>query len=369
VINERIDVAVVAPSMAILGGQAVQAARLVEAWKDDPEVRTRLVPINPTPGKLLRPAVRVKYARTVVTQSAYWPLLFRELRTADVVHVFSAAYFSFLLAPLPAVLVARALGRRVLMNYRSGEAPDHLRRSRLARRTLASVDLNVVPSDFLRDVFSGFGIEAAVVPNVVDLEKFAFRRRESVRPRLLSTRNFEGLYRLDCTLRAFRVVQDRYPEATLTLVGDGSRRRHLESLVEELGLRGVSFEGRVSPGEIQRHYQRADVYVQTPDIDNMPASVLEAYACGVPVVSTDAGGVPAILDDSVHGLLAPRGDHEAVAKCILRLLEEPGLAERLAANSRATCDDYTWARVRPKWLSLYRQLLAPAGMQTGSRAA
>ena len=80
-------------------------------------------------------ASRVKYLRTVMTQLAYWPLLLRELRRADVVHVFSASYFSFLLAPLPAVLIARLLGKPVVMNYRSGEGPDHLRRSRVARAT------------------------------------------------------------------------------------------------------------------------------------------------------------------------------------------------------------------------------------------
>src|SRR5687768_445141 len=171
----RLKVAVVAPSLGILGGQAVQADRLLKCWQDDPEIEAWLVPVNPIPPKPFAGALRVKFARTAATQVTYWPLLLRELRKADVVHVFSASYFSFLLAPLPAVLVARLYGKPVVMNYRSGEAPDHLRRSAVARATLRHVDRNVVPSRFLQVVFAPFGIAAEVIPNIVDSTRFAFR--------------------------------------------------------------------------------------------------------------------------------------------------------------------------------------------------
>jgi hypothetical protein len=100
------------------------------------------------------------------------------------VHIFSASYTSFLLAPLPAMIVARALGRPVVLNYRSGEAPDHLARSAIARATLARVDRNVVPSPFLAEVFARYGIESTVIPNVVDRDRFRFRTRPALAPRL-----------------------------------------------------------------------------------------------------------------------------------------------------------------------------------------
>lgn len=360
--HRPVNVAVVAPSMGILGGQAVQADRLLEAWRDDPDVRAWLVPINPTPPWPLHYATRVSYARTVATQLTYWPLLLRELRRADVVHVFSASYFSFLLAPLPAVLIARLLGKPVVMNYRSGEAPDHLARSAIARATLRSVDRNAVPSRFLQDVFAGFGIGSEVIPNIVDVDRFAFRTREALRPRLLSTRNFEPLYNVACTLRAFRIVQDRHPGASLTLVGAGSQDGALRQLASELGLANVTFAGRVEPAEIWRFYADADIYLQTPNIDNMPASVLEAFASGCAVVATSAGGVPAILTDHVHGLLVDCDDHRAAAASVLRLIDDPVLAARLAGAARASCDAYRWDAVRAKWVALYRTLTRSAGV-------
>lgn len=357
-----LNVAIVAPSMRILGGQAVQADRLIRAWAGDRDVRAWLVAINPVPPSVLRYALEVKFVRTLATQLTYWPLLVRELRRADVVHVFSASYFSFLLAPLPAVVVARLLGKPIVMNYRSGEAPDHLRRSAIARRILRSVDANAVPSVFLQEIFAAYDIHAEIVPNIVDGDQFRFRRREPLKPNILSTRNFETLYNVACTLRAFRRVQDRYPEATLTLVGSGSEDAPLKRLAADLRLQHVRFAGRVSPEDIWRYYAQADIYLQTPDIDNMPSSVLEAFASGCPVVSTEAGGVPAILTDEVHGLLVTRDDEHAAAGAVIRLLEDPPLAVRLAEAGRTACDRYRWSAVRGQWLALYREILRPSAL-------
>jgi L-malate glycosyltransferase len=352
----KLRVAIVAPTTRILGGQAVQAQRLVNAWKDDPDVDAWLVPVNPVPPAPFSRLLAIKFVRTIVTQILYWPLLFRELRRADIVHVFSASYSSFLLAPLPAILVAKALGRPVILNYRSGEAPDHLKRSAIARWAIARVDGSIVPSRFLVDVFASFGFQAVAVPNVVDLKRFAFRERHPVGPKLLSTRNFDNLYNVACTLRAFKLVQKSWPNASLTLVGGGARESDLRALSAQLKLDHVVFAGRVPPDVIHEYYAAHDIYVQTPDIDNMPTSVLEAYASGLPVVSTEAGGVPAILTHGQFGLLAPLDDHLAVAARILLLLEQPGFARELADNAYATCGAFSWEHVREQWLSQYRQV-------------
>ena len=269
---------------------------------------------------------------------------------------FPASYLSFLLAPLPAVLVARLLRKPVVLNYRSGEAPDHLRRSRLARFVLHGVEVNVVPSTFLQDVFARFEIPAEIIPNIVDLGLFAFRDRVDLRPRLLCTRNFEPMYNVSCTLRAFELVQAKYPDATLTLVGAGSQAEALRQQVAAGRLRNVHFAGAVAPSEMWRYYADTDIYIQTPEIDNMPTSVLEAFSSGCPVVSTSAGGVPAILEDGVHGFLVPCGDHSAAADRVLKLLAAPQMARHVAAQARETCERYRWSAVRADWLDLYRRL-------------
>ena len=195
----------------------------------------------------------------------------RELRRAAVVHAFSASYSSFLLAPLPAVIVAKLFGKPVILNYHSGEAPDHLRRSAIARFVMRHiVDANVVPSTFLRDVLATFDIDAEVVPNTIDLRQFAYRSRNPLRPRLLCTRNFEPLYNISCVLRAFARIQAQHPDATLTLVGSGSQEAALRAEAAALQLDNVTFAGRVAPLDIQRYYAGADIYIQAPSIAYLP---------------------------------------------------------------------------------------------------
>ena len=350
-------VAIVVASMRILGGQAVQAQRMLDGWQGGADaVEAWLVPINPVPPAPFDRLLKIKYVRTVVTQLWYWPLLLRELRRADIVHAFSASYTSFLFAPLPAIIVAKLLGKPVILNYHSGEAPDHLRRSAIARRVMGYwVDLNVVPSPFLRDVLASFDIEAQVVANTIDLRQFTYRRRNPLRPRLICTRNFEPLYNVSCVLRSFARVQERHPDASLLLVGSGSQESALRAEAARLRLHHVTFAGRVAPSEIPRYYADADIYVQAPSIDNMPLSVLEAFASGLPVVSTRVGGVRSILREGLDGLLAPDNDDTAIAVHVLKLLDDPAYARLLAAAAHATLPSYEWDVVREGWLRVYRQ--------------
>ena len=349
-------VAVVVASRRIIGGHSVQAGWLLDAWRSDGSVDAWIVPIDPVPPAPIDRLLSVKYLRTVVTQLWYWPLLVRELRAADVVHVFAASYASFLLAPLPAVIIAKLLGKPVVLNYHSGEAPDHLRRSAVARFVLRRlVDANVVPSPFLRDVFRSFEIDAEVVPNIVDLRRFTYRVRDPLRPRLLCTRNFEPLYNLSCVLRAFAKIQAQYAAATLTLVGSGSQDITLRQEAAALRIENVTFAGRVAPSEMHRYYANADIYVQAPSIDNMPLSLLEAFASGLPVVSTNVGGVPSMLRHGSDGLLVADNDADALADRVIQLLVDPALATRLAESAHRTLTAYVWPVVRDGWLHAYHR--------------
>jgi glycosyltransferase involved in cell wall biosynthesis len=151
-------------------------------------------------------------------------------------------------------------------------------------------------------------------------------------------------------------VQKSWPNASLTLVGGGPLEKQLRALAAELQLAHVEFAGRVPPDEIADYYADHDIYVQSPNIDNMPTSILEAYASGLPVVSTEAGGVPAILTDGEHGFLTPLDDDVALAEHLLKLLEQPGVAREVAQNAYAMCQAFSWQQVREQWLSHYQQV-------------
>lgn len=353
----RLRVLIIAPSLDILGGQAVQAARLLNHLHDEPSLKIGFLPINPRLPGILRKLQSIKYVRTIVTSIMYGVTLLSQVRKYDVVHTFSAAYFSFVLAPTPAILIAKLYRKKVVLNYHSGEADDHLRRwRRTAIATCRLADVIAVPSEYLVRVFAEHGLPARAIFNIIGAETFRFRQRRPLTPVFLSNRNLESHYGVDGVLRAFARIQESIPEARLTVAGDGSQRHSLERLAQELNLRHVEFTGQIEQGEVFKQYDAADIYLNGSKIDNQPLSLLEAFACGLPVVTTNAGGIPDIVTHEQTGLLVECGDHEALARAALRLLKDHALSERIISQARAECGKYSWEAVRDQWLELYEQL-------------
>jgi L-malate glycosyltransferase len=347
-------IAFVAPTLGILGGQGIQAATLADALRKDGWALD-FIPINPGFPRGLRWLRRVPYARTLLNEALYVMRL-PSLRRADVVHVFSASYWSFLLAPAPAILAARCLGKRVVLNYRSGEADDHLARwGVLVHPWLRLVDEIVVPSEYLRAIFARHGYRTRVIPNVVDLSHFRYRERGAPEPRLVSTRNLEPYYRVDNTLEAFALVRARYPEATLTLAGFGREERRLRRLAASLGSDGIRFVGRVEPSAMPGLLDGADIFVNSSVVDNQPVSILEAFASGLPVVSTGTGDIASLVRDGETGLLVPPDDPAALAKAVTMLLEQPERAAGMARRARREIETFTWSHVRALWAGVYAE--------------
>lgn len=346
-------IALVAASLDILGGQAVQARVLHEhlqadGWDVD------FVPVNPRFPAGLRFLRDVRYVRTLLNQALYLPSLAR-LRDSDVVHILCASYWSFLLAAAPALLVARALRKRVILNYHSGEAADHLANwGALVHPWLRLADEIVVPSEFLADVFARQGYRARVVHNVVDLTRFPYRARSTLRPALFSNRNFERHYRVDNNLRAFALLRERHGDALLVVAGQGSEEPQLRTLASSLGLDGVRFAGRVAPEAMPALYDQADVFVNSSVVDNQPLSILEAFAAGVPVVSTATGAIASMVRDGETGAIVAPDDPEAMAKAIDDLLSHPAQAGRMAERARDQLHAFSWPSTRDGWFEVYR---------------
>ena len=139
-------------------------------------------------------------------------------------------------------MISRLFGKTIVLNYHSGEAEDHLRRSgRVTKWLLGLADDIVVPSEFLVEVFKKFGFEAIAIANHLDVSAIPYRERSRLHPRIIVARTLNTLYNIPCALRAFRIVQDKHPQSEMVILGDGSQRKNLETLAEELHLKNVDF--------------------------------------------------------------------------------------------------------------------------------
>jgi glycosyltransferase involved in cell wall biosynthesis len=352
--TDRPRIMLVVASLDILGGQGIQAKSLLEGLRER-GYAVDLLPVNPRFPVGLGWLRRLPYVRTLFNQLFYLPSLVA-LRKSDVAHVFSASYWSFLLAPVPALLAAKLFGKRAVLHYHSGEAEDHLSRwGALVHPWLRMADEIVVPSGYLQDVFARHGYVTRVVKNVVDTGRFAYRERSPLQPRLLSVRNFEPHYRVEDVIRAFPLIKARYPEASLTVAGYGSEERRLQSLAANSDVEGIRFIGRVEPESVPALYASADIFLNAAVIDNQPVSILEAFASGLPVVSTGTGDIAAMLCHGEAGVLVSPQDPAALASAVAGLLDDPQKALTLARRARAEAETYTWDRISPEWAEVYRK--------------
>ncbi len=366
----RLRVLVIAPSLDMLGGQSRQAARLIGRLREESSLDVSFLAVNPCLPGVLRKLHGVKFMRTVVTTLWYWATLLKEAGKYDILHVFSASYYSYMLSAMPAILVGKLFGKKTILNYRSGEAEDHLQNWRLtAIPVMRLADVIVTPSGYLVDVFARFGLPARPIFNIVELDRFQFRDRRPLKPVFLTSRLLEPLYNVPCVLRAFALIQKRIPEARLTVAGEGFLREELESLARELGLRNTEFIGRVPFEKMPEMYDSADIYLTATDLDNMPSSITECLASGLPVVTTDAGGIPYIVSHEETALIVARNDHEAMAASALRLLEDNDLAAGIAARAREHCRKFSWQGVQGEWLALYHELASAEPMPESRRIA
>ena len=348
---------IIAPSHDILGGQSVHAAQLVKEFGKEPALRVSFLPINPRAPGFLKYLQRVKFIRTITTSLIYLIKLLTKIPHHDVIHVSSAAHTGFIISTMPPIYLGKLFGKKVVPNYHAGQAVEHLREwKRTAIPTARLADAVVVPSNWLVGVFAEHGLSARAIFNHVELDDFHFRERKPLRPLFLSNRNFNPIYNVSCVLRAFALIQKRFHDARLTVVGDGAQRAELEGLARDLELSNVEFTGRVAPDEMPKFCDGADIYLNASNVDNMPLSILEAFAAGLPVVTTDAGGIPYVVSHEQTGLLVEMNDHEAMAAAAIRLLEDEELAARLTGNARAECAKYRWDVVREEWLDFYRKV-------------
>ncbi len=351
-----VRILIVAPSLAIMGGQAVQADLLLRNFRAE-GVEVGFQPHNPVPWRPLNYLTRIKYVRTAIVSLFYLAGLFMRIPKHDVIHIFSASYRSFILAPVPAILISRLFGKKCILNYRSGEADDHLTRAgKRLFRIIRSADKIVVPSGYLVDVFAKHGFAAEAIYNIADLTMFRYRDRSSIAPNILVSRNLEPLYDIETAIRAFDIFRTAHPGATITIVGSGSDAKRLKKLVALEGIRDVVFTGRVERAEIARWYDQADIFLNTSVIDNMPVAIVEAFHCGLPVVTTNAGGIPYIVRDRENGLLVPVQAVAAVANALQKVFADSQLRSRIISGARRDAIKYSWDQVKQHWADKYLEL-------------
>ncbi len=335
------------------GGMANQTRQLAALLRES-GVEVELVQVNPP----YRPAWlgRFKGVRAVARLLPYALALWRTAGRVDVLHVMANSGWSWHLFAAPAVWIGWLRRCPVVLNYRGGELATFLAgASKVVLPSMRRAHTVIVPSGFLQSILARHGIAASIVPNVVRLDRFAPGPARPCKPCILVARNLEAIYDNATALRAFALIVAVHPQALLVIAGSGPLRDELIALSVELNVaHAVQFTGAVDNHAMPALYAAADLMLNPSTVDNTPNSVLEALACGVPVVTTNVGGIPFLVDHERTALLVPPCSPQVMASAALRLLADPVLAAQLREAGRLHVQQFRWESVRPLLFDTYR---------------
>lgn len=287
--------------------------------------------------------------------------LWRQRSRIDVqlIQVYSGA--SFVIADLASALGKR-LGQKLVCILHGGGLPEFARRHPAwVRRVLRRADKLVAPSPFLQRELDWLGLPVRVIPNHIDLALFPYHRRTNLRPRLLWMRTFHPIYNPEMAVRVVARLQRQAPDIRLTMAGSPDvSLAEVKRLAGRLGVaEPIDFVGFLDQTEKIHLASHHDIYLNTNRIDNMPVTVIEMGALGLPVIATSVGGVPDIITHGESGLLVPDDDDLAMAEAVKRLLHEPALAGRLSQAGRRFAERCAWENVRQQWEHTLTELFGP----------
>lgn len=295
-----------------------------------------------------------RYVRLL--QIAY--TLLTRARQFDVMMVQTFGGPSFVVEDL-ATWIGKTFGKKMVIHLRGGAMPEFMARfPGWSRRVLRRADVIIVPSEYLARAIEKYGFHSRVIPNVINLPAYEYRLRRTLQPKLFWMRSFHQAYNPAMAVRVLARLRSKESSATLVMAGqDKGLESEVRRLAEELGLDGaVRFCGFADMEKKAEEGNAADIFINTNSIDNTPVAVLEACAMGLPVVSTDVGGVPDLLTDGVTGLLVKNDDVESMVAAIERLLGDPDLAGRLSENGLKLARSCSWFNVLPVWKQLIAEL-------------
>lgn len=224
--------------------------------------------------------------------------------------------------------------------------------------------VTAVSEDLRKDTLKHFNItrDITVIPNFIDLEKFQRQRKDHFKTAIcpngekliVHTSNFRKVKRVDDVVRIFKKISDTIP-ARLLLVGDGPERGHIEGLCRELGIYDeVRFLGKLEA--VEEVLSVADLFLMPSEKESFGLAALEAMACQVPVVSSNAGGIPELNVDGVTGFTADIGDVEDMTQKALHILSEENL-DTFKHNALERAKEFDIEKVLPVYEAHYNQVL------------
>jgi glycosyltransferase involved in cell wall biosynthesis len=214
---------------------------------------------------------------------------------------------------------------------------------------------NITPSKYLEVEFNTRNFKTLYIPNAIKIKKLTFKLRENVKPKLLWVRAFDKTYNPLLAIKVLAKLKHKYPKAMLCMVGpdkDGTLLKAKQLAKKLKMMDSITFTGVLKKEAWHQLSENYDIFINTTNVDNMPVSIIEAMALGFPIVSTNVGGLPYLMDHNVDGILVKPNNEKLMVDAIIKLLQNPVKAKEISLKARDKAITFDSENIKKKWIKL-----------------
>ncbi|WP_028873289.1 glycosyltransferase family 4 protein [Psychroserpens burtonensis] len=215
----------------------------------------------------------------------------------------------------------------------------------------------IAPSLYIKEAFEQKGYRPIVyIPNAIEMVNYPISKKTFEIPKLLWVRSFSKIYNPTLAISVLKSLQDRFPEAELCMVGpdsDGSLKAVID-LANELHV-AVKITGKLTKTEWIHLSKDYNIFINTTNFDNMPVSVIEAMALGLPVVSTNVGGMPYLITNQREGILVNPDNVLDMVNAIQGVMSDRLKREEIIRNARLKAEQLDWKHIKKQWIDILEQ--------------
>lgn len=253
--------------------------------------------------------------------------------------------------------LCRVLNLKYIPKLHGGDLPKRLQNNKkLCDLIFKNAYINIAPSAYLYEAFQNNGyLNIKYIPNTIELNRYKFDNRVFDFPRLLWVRSFSVIYNPIMAIKVVIKIKEKFPNVKLCMIGpikDDSYEKTVE--FSRKNNIDVIFTGKLSKKEWTSISKDYNVFINTTHFDNTPISVIEALALGLPVVTTNVGGIPFFLTHQKNALLVGDDDVDEMVFQIERLFNDDKLSNDLLQNGLDLVKSFDWKVVKSEWKSLLK---------------
>ena len=278
---------------------------------------------------------------------------YRSIVDYVLIDTFSTANFYYALLTSQ---LCRFFSLKYLPILHGGNLPYRLKQNpRLSSLIFKNSYQNIAPSGYLKYEFEKEGYKTILIPNVIPIANYTFKERKKIAPKLLYVRAFAKIYNPSMAVEVLKELKKTYPKAILCMIGpdkDGTLDDVLQ-LINTYKLEdSVEITGVLSKEEWHEKSEDYDIFINTTNVDNTPISIIEAMALGLPIVSTNVGGLPYLIENNRDGILVDKNNAIAMSMRIIEIVDKNSIS--LAKKARIKAEFFDWSSVRNQWLNILK---------------